>query len=77
MAPKPLTETWTKAQLKFLAPDPGGGEKEVDKALDYVENIFRKFRDRIRKFEDEDRASPQHQEPPKSNQPEERKGTRL
>jgi nucleoid-associated protein YgaU len=35
MAPKPLTETWTKAQLKFLAPDPGGGEKEVDKALEF------------------------------------------
>lgn len=52
-------------------------EEEVDKALDYVESIFRKFRDRIRKFEDEEGASPQHQEPPKSTQPEERKGTRL
>lgn len=28
-------------------------EEEVDKALDYVENIFKKFRDRIRKYESE------------------------
>ena len=52
-------------------------EQEVDKALDYVESIFRKFRDRIRKFEDEERAGPQHKEPPKSTRPEERKDTRL
>ncbi len=30
-------------------------EEEVDKALDYFENIFRKFRDRIEKFEREER----------------------
>lgn len=30
-------------------------EEEVDKALDYFENIFRKFRERIEKFEDKDK----------------------
>lgn len=29
-------------------------EEEVDKALDYFENIFRKFRERIEKFEHEE-----------------------
>lgn len=31
-------------------------EEEVDKALDYFENIFRKFRERIEKFEDTDKG---------------------
>lgn len=31
-------------------------EEEVDKALDYFENIFRKFRERIEKFEDKDKG---------------------
>jgi len=30
-------------------------EEEVDKALDYFENIFKKFRERIEKFEREER----------------------
>ncbi|MCL4768284.1 MAG: hypothetical protein KJZ80_18850 [Hyphomicrobiaceae bacterium] len=37
-------------------------EEDIDKALDYVERIFRKFRDRIREFD---------------NQNQERKGTQL
>lgn len=32
-------------------------EEEVDKALDYVESIFKKFRDRIRKYEAEPPSS--------------------
>lgn len=32
-------------------------EEDVDKALDYVESIFKKFRDRIRKYESEPPAS--------------------
>lgn len=32
-------------------------EEEVDKALDYFENIFRKFRERIEKFEKEQRGA--------------------
>lgn len=32
-------------------------EEEVDKALDYFENIFKKFRERIEKFEREERES--------------------
>lgn len=39
----PLEPPAPKAQLPT--------EEEVDKALDYVENIFKKFRDRIRKYE--------------------------
>lgn len=30
-------------------------EQDVDKALDYVERIFKKFRDRLRQFEDSDK----------------------
>lgn len=41
-------------------------EEEVDKALDYFENIIRKFRDRIQKFDEENRTGK-----------EERKGTQL
>ncbi len=51
-------------------------EEDVDRALDYMESIFRKFRDRIRKFEDAERSGA-HPEAPKSTHPEERKGTRL
>lgn len=29
-------------------------EQEIDKAFDYLEGIFRKFRERIKKFEDEE-----------------------
>ncbi len=32
-------------------------EEEVDKALDYFENIFRKFRERIEKFERDERGA--------------------
>lgn len=44
-------------------------EEEVDKALDYVESIFRKFRDRIRQFEQEERKD--------RSQPGEGKDTQL
>lgn len=44
-------------------------EEEVDKALDYMESIFRKFRDRIRQFEQEERKD--------GDQPGEPKGTQL
>lgn len=37
-------------------------EEEVDKALDYVETIFKKFRDRIRKYEEP--AAPAQPPPP-------------
>jgi cell division protein FtsB len=52
-----------RAQIKALEDQltPGSGppapkaqlptEEEVDKAMDYVESIFKKFRDRIRKYE--------------------------
>lgn len=43
-------------------------EEEVDKALDYMESIFRKFRDRIKRFEEERKED---------TQPEQRKGTQL
>jgi hypothetical protein len=44
-------------------------EQDIDKALDYMETIFRKFRDRIRQFEEEERKD--------GIRPEERKGTQL
>jgi hypothetical protein len=30
-------------------------EQDIDKAFDYLESVFRKFRERIKKFEDEDK----------------------
>lgn len=48
-----------------LLPDPGGerpggklelpSDREVDQALDYVERMYRKFRDRLKRLESEER----------------------
>lgn len=58
--------------------EPPGGisklptEEEVDKALDYVERMFKKFRDRVQKFETPSdpapKAEPKSDTPPKTGQ---------
>ena len=50
LAKRPHGEPTERPERKLELPT----EEEIDKALDYFENIFRKFRERIEKFEDKE-----------------------
>jgi hypothetical protein len=69
---KELQDTVKQLQEQLALPDPGGDDKharrsgprfripteeEVDRAMDSVERLMRKFRDRIRSFRESDRRS--------------------
>lgn len=67
---KELQGTVKRLEELLALPDPEGKqarrsgprfqvptEEEVDRAMDYVERMMRKFRDRIRSFKDSDRRS--------------------